>query len=123
MLWAKDVHLSLDSHICLWRKIMKHVQPKPLACGRDSSYGRLLRRLDQALDVARTRQWMAGQEDVPAELEVYGLSKQDVQLLKQILSAMQRDGMPLYISNLGRVAAPPSVLAARDCAQHQSSQY
>lgn len=102
---------------------MKHVQPEPLDCGRDSSYGRLLRRLDQALDVARTRQWMAGQEDVPAELEVYGLSKQDVQLLKQILTAMQRDGMPLYISNLGRADAPPSVFATRDCAQHQRSQY
>ncbi|WP_090273429.1 hypothetical protein [Halopseudomonas litoralis] len=102
---------------------MKHVQPEPLASGRDSSYGRLLRRLDQALDVARTRQWMAGREDVPAELEVCGLSKQDMQLLKQILGAMQRDGMPLGVTSLGRAAAPPSVFAARDCTQHQRSQY
>ncbi|MEJ6656567.1 MAG: hypothetical protein QNL70_11245 [Pseudomonas sp.] len=100
---------------------MKHVQPEPLACGRDSSYGRLLRRLDQALDVAHTRQWMSGRQDVPAELEVYGLSKQDMQLLQRILGVMH--DRHTDTRNLGRAAASPSVLAALDCAQHQRSQY
>ena len=82
---------------------MKHVQPVLPAGSHDSPYGRLLRRLDQALDVARTRQWMAGQPpSVPTELEVYGLTKQDMRLLRQILGTMKLD----------RVAASPSVLAA-----------
>ena len=113
---------------------MKQVEPEPLACTRDSSYGRLLRRLDQALDVARTRQWMAGRQDVPAELEVYGLSRQDVQLLQQILGTMHLkkgrrlddmylDSLYLNARRCGRTAASPSVLAARDCAQQQRSQY
>lgn len=89
---------------------MKPLEPEPVSCSRDSSYGRLLRRLDQALDVARTRQWMAGQPSVPAELEVYGLSEQDLRLLKRILSTM----------NHRRAAASPSVLAACDCTQQQS---
>ncbi|HIZ52140.1 MAG TPA: hypothetical protein IAA18_13795 [Candidatus Pseudomonas excrementavium] len=89
---------------------MKHVQPVLSAGSHDSSYGRLLRRLDQALDVARTRQWMTGEHSVPTELEVYGLTKQDMQLLRRILGTMKLD----------RVAASPSVLAAcEDAAQEQ----
>ena len=48
---------------------------------RDSSYGRLLRRLDQAMDVARTRHWMAGRAPPVLELELSGLSAEDQQLL------------------------------------------
>ncbi|MCO5788786.1 MULTISPECIES: hypothetical protein [Halopseudomonas] len=91
---------------------MKHVQREIPAGSHDSSYGRLLRRLDQALDVARTRQWMAGQPCVPTELEVYGLTQQDMQLLRQILGTMQLD----------RLAASPSVLAASEHA-HQESRH
>lgn len=58
----------------------------------DSSYGRLLRRLDQAMDVARTRTWLAGNTSVPQELEVSGLSPQDARLLRDILSTMELDG-------------------------------
>ena len=89
--------------------IMKHVQPELLAGSHDSSYGRLLRRLDQALDVARTRQWLAGQPSAPAELEVYGLSKQDMELLRQILRTMA----------LEPAAASLSVLAAYEDAAQQ----
>lgn len=89
---------------------MKPLEPEVMNCSRDSSYGRLLRRLDQALDLARTRQWMAGQHTGPSELEVYGLSEQDLQVLKQILNTM----------NHRRAAASPSVLAASDHAQQQN---
>lgn len=48
-------------------------------------YDRLLRRLDQALDIAHTRQWLLGQSQLPAELEVQGLSRADLCLLQQVL--------------------------------------
>lgn len=61
----------------------------------DSSYGRLLRRLDQAMDVARTRTWLAGSSNTPQDLEVCGLSPQDAQLLRDILRAMELDRSPV----------------------------
>lgn len=60
----------------------------------DSGYGRLLRRLDQALDMAHTRQWMGGETE-PLELELKGLSKADLLLLQQILCALaERTPLP-----------------------------
>lgn len=56
---------------------------------RDSSYGRLLRRLDQAMDVARTRHWMAGRAPPVLELELSGLSAEDQQLLWRIIQELQ----------------------------------
>ena len=71
---------------------MKTPEPEPLMCwGRDSSYGRLLRRLDQALDMARTRQWMTGQAAGPTELELSGLTPEDVRLLRRILNTLDVD--------------------------------
>lgn len=81
---------------------MKSLGSVPLCYSRDSSYGRLLRKLDQAMDVACTRQWMAGQRSAPDELEIQGLSDKDLQLLKQILQSMNTD----------QAAASWSVLAA-----------
>jgi len=70
-------------------------RPEPLLCwGRDSSYGRLLRRIDQALDVARTRQWLAGQTPSLTELELSGLSQEDLQMLWRIIDTLA-DGPPL----------------------------
>ena len=60
----------------------------------DSGYGRLLRRLDQALDMAHTRQWMGGEAE-PPELELKGLSEADLLLLQQILCALaERTPLP-----------------------------
>lgn len=56
---------------------------------RDSSYGRLLRRLDQAMDVARTREWMAGRAPTVTELELSGLSAEDQELLWRIIKELQ----------------------------------
>lgn len=56
---------------------------------RDSSYGRLLRRVDQAMDMARTREWMAGRAPLMAELELSGLSVEDQQLLWRIIDSLQ----------------------------------
>lgn len=86
---------------------MKSLDSALLRNSRDSSYGRLLRRLNQAMDVASTRQWMTGQTSAPGELEIQGLSEADLQLLNQILHSM----------NLHRAAASPSVIAALDSAQ------
>ncbi|MEL0167756.1 MAG: hypothetical protein VW877_06455 [Pseudomonadaceae bacterium] len=52
---------------------------------QDSAYGRLLRRLDQALDMAHTRQWLSGYPELPADLELQGLSPEEMALLQQIL--------------------------------------
>jgi len=53
---------------------------------RDCAYGRILRRLDQALDMAYTRQWLADyQGGGVTELELQGLSQEDLALLWQIL--------------------------------------
>ncbi|WP_304640404.1 hypothetical protein [Pseudomonas sp.] len=74
---------------------MKTPEPEPLLCwGRDSSYGRLLRRIDQALDVARTRQWLAGQAPGLTELELSGLSQEDLHMLWRIIDTLA-DGPPL----------------------------
>ncbi|SDR85192.1 hypothetical protein SAMN05216421_0447 [Halopseudomonas xinjiangensis] len=71
---------------------MKTPEPEPLMCwNRDSSYGRLLRRLDQALDVARTRQWLTGQASGLTELELSGLSPEDANLLRRILNTLDVD--------------------------------
>jgi hypothetical protein len=56
---------------------------------RDSSYGRLLRRLDQAMDVACTRQWMEGIPPALTELELSGLTQEDQRLLWRILEALE----------------------------------
>lgn len=85
---------------------MKSLDSAPLRYSRDTSYGRLLRRLNQAMDVASTRQWMTGQQ-VQGELEVQGLTAADVQLLTQILHSM----------NLDRAAASPTIVSARNGAQ------
>lgn len=56
---------------------------------QDCSYSRILRRLDQALDVAHTRQWLAGYSgDCVAELELRGLSQEDLKVLWQILLSL-----------------------------------
>lgn len=86
---------------------MKSLDSAPLRYSRDTSYGRLLRRLNQAMDVASTRQWMTGQQQVQGELEVQGLTAADVQLLTQILHSM----------NLDRAAASPTIVSARNGAQ------
>ena len=90
---------------------MKPLDSTSLRCSRDSSYGRLLRRLDQAMDVASTRQWMNGQPIESVDLEIQGLSDADLQLLRQILHSM----------NLDQVAASPSVVPAHQHAQQQGN--
>ncbi|MFO7704151.1 MAG: hypothetical protein R6V43_03295 [Halopseudomonas sp.] len=68
---------------------MKGITPEtPSGWPQDSSYGRLLRRVDQAMDVARTREWMAGRPLLVAELELSGLSVEDQQLLWRIIDAL-----------------------------------
>ena len=90
---------------------MKAPEPEPLACrNRDSSYDRLLRRLDQALDMARTRQWLDGQPPGLTELEVSGLSPEDLRLLWRILDTMAEQRAASYRS---------SALAAHDTQQQQ----
>ena len=89
---------------------MKPLDSTPPRCSRASSYGRLLRRLDQAMDVASTRQWMAGRPSGPGELEIQGLNDRDLRVLMQILHSM----------NLGQVAASPSVVSALQQTPHQS---
>ena len=75
---------------------MKTPEPEPLSSwNRDSSYGRLLRRLDQAMDMARTRQWLNGQKPGLTELELSGLSKEDVRLLWRILDTLEAGQQPL----------------------------
>lgn len=81
---------------------MKSVQSAALRGDRDSSYDRLLRRLDQAMDLACTRQWLSGQPSAPGELEIQGLSESDLRLLDQILRSMK----------LNRVSASPSIISA-----------
>ena len=89
---------------------MKPLDSTPLRCSRASSYGRLLRRLDQAMDVASTRQWMAGRPSGPGELEIQGLNDRDLRVLMQILHSM----------NFDLAAASPSIVSALDEAQQQS---
>lgn len=81
---------------------MRSLDSAPLCNSGDTSYGRLLRRLNQAMDVACTRQWMTGQPSVPGELEIQGLTDADLQLLNQILHSM----------NLDRATASPAVISA-----------
>jgi hypothetical protein len=78
---------------------MKIPEPEPLfCCGRDSTYGRLLRRIDQALDVARTRQWMTGQAPALTELELSGLSEQDARILWRIIDTLDNEPcLPRYL--------------------------
>lgn len=65
---------------------MKSAEPPLLeALQPQQGYDRLLRRLDQALDMARTRQWLEGFNQLPVELELQGLSADDVHLLQQVL--------------------------------------
>lgn len=69
---------------------MKGVMPDLLEDrARDSSYGRLLRRLDQAMDMARTREWLSGQGPSMTELELSGLSSEDRMLLWRIIDELQ----------------------------------
>ncbi len=88
---------------------MKPVDSAPLRYSGDSSYARLLRRLDQAMDVACTRQWINGQPSAPGELEIQGLNDRDLQVLKQILSNM----------NFDLTAASPSVISTFNHTQQQ----
>ena len=67
---------------------------------RDSSYGRLLRRLDQAMDMARTREWMAGRAPTVTELELSGLSVEDQQLLWRIIEELQDSANSVFIPTL-----------------------
>jgi hypothetical protein len=55
---------------------------------QDSAYGQLLRRLDQALDMAHTRQWLNNSPESPRDLELRGLSPEEMALLLQILVAI-----------------------------------
>lgn len=73
---------------------MKGTVPESQDRSRDSSYGRLLRRLDQAMDMAYTRQWMEGSPPVLTELELSGLTPEDQRLLWRILQALGNN-MPL----------------------------
>lgn len=93
---------------------MKTTEPEPLSCwNRDSSYGRLLRRLDQAMDMARTRQWLNGQPPGLTELELGGLSKEDVKLLWRILDTLEtRQPLPNYLER------PTSEQAQQQTAHH-----
>ncbi|WP_373185046.1 hypothetical protein [Halopseudomonas sp.] len=68
---------------------MKGTVPESQDRSRDSSYGRLLRRLDQAMDMAYTRQWMDGTPPVLTELELSGLTQDDQRLLWRILQALE----------------------------------
>lgn len=68
---------------------MKGTVPESHDRSRDSSYGRLLRRLDQAMDMARTRQWMEGNPPALTELELNGLTQEDQRLLWRILQALE----------------------------------
>lgn len=81
---------------------MKSLDSTTLRSSRDSSYARLLRRLDQAMDVACTRQWLTGQTALSGELEIEGLSNADRELLDQILRSMNRDqgASPAIVSAL-----------------------
>ncbi|MFA5678104.1 MAG: hypothetical protein WC953_06800 [Pseudomonas sp.] len=81
---------------------MKSLDSAALCNSRDTSYGRLLGRLNQAMDVASTRQWMTGQLSAPGELKIQGLSNADLLLLNQILHSMNLDG----------AAASPTVVSA-----------
>lgn len=92
---------------------MKSVQSAALRGDRDSSYGRLLRRLDQAMDLACTRQWLSGQPSAPGELEIQGLSPADLRLLDRILLSMK----------LNRVSASPSIISALHEAQQQNHRH
>ncbi|MBL4832954.1 MAG: hypothetical protein JKY26_03180 [Pseudomonas sp.] len=67
---------------------MKGTVPESQERSRDSSYGRLLRRLDQAMDMAHTRQWMEGSPPALTELELSGLTPEDQRLLWRILQAL-----------------------------------
>ncbi|MFN3581948.1 MAG: hypothetical protein ACK4VV_15915 [Pseudomonas sp.] len=67
---------------------------------RDSSYGRLLRHLDQAMDMARTREWLSGEPLAQAMLELNGLSPDDQRLLWRIIEELPLS-LPL------RIAPPP----------------
>ena len=73
---------------------MKGTVPESQDRSRDSSYGRLLRRLDQAMDMAHTRQWMEGSPPALTELELSGLTPEDQRLLWRILQALGNT-MPL----------------------------
>ncbi|WP_152486777.1 hypothetical protein [Halopseudomonas pelagia] len=90
---------------------MKGSSPAPLSdWPRDSSYGRLLRRLDQAMDMARTREWMAGRAPPVTELELSGLSAEDQQLLWRIIEEIQ------VSATSGRLSITPT--AYDTCQQH-----
>jgi hypothetical protein len=68
---------------------MSGTVPESQERSRDSSYGRLLRHLDQAMDVACTRQWMDGIPPALTELELSGLTQEDQRLLWRILQALE----------------------------------
>ncbi|TVP91606.1 MAG: hypothetical protein EA348_03695 [Pseudomonadaceae bacterium] len=75
---------------------MKSAEPPLLDIQHaNQGYDRLLRRLDQALDMARTRQWLEGLTYPPLELELQGLSADDLLLLRQVLLCLgQRSSLP-----------------------------
>ncbi len=92
---------------------MKSAEPPLLGIQRpQQGYDRLLRRLDQALDIARTRQWLDGFSHPPMELELQGLSADDLLLLQQVL---------LRLGQTSSQAAPQyqteQNYAADDCSQ------
>lgn len=87
---------------------MKGTVPESQDRSRDSSYGRLLRRLDQAMDMAYTRQWMEGSSSALTELELSGLTPDDQRLLWRILQALETTmslpGSGTAISSAGSIA-------------------
>lgn len=69
---------------------------------QDSAYSKLLRRLDQALDMAHTRQWLSGYPELPTDLELQGLSPEEMALLQQILVTISlRTPLPGLVSPPG----------------------
>lgn len=87
---------------------MKGTVPESQDRSRDSSYGRLLRRLDQAMDMARTRQWMEGTPPALTELELNGLTQEDQRLLWRILQALETT---VLLTGSGSGASPAGSLA------------
>lgn len=97
---------------------MKGTVPESQDRSRDSSYGRLLRRLDQAMDMAHTRQWMEGSPPALTELELSGLTPEDQRLLWRILQALGNT-MPLP----GSAPVGPLTSAAHYHAGYETGQH
>ena len=95
---ATGVYAVDESMQSCWRTLMQLPHSTSLyRREQDSSYGRLLRRLDRALDMARTREWLAGQTGTLTELELDGLSADDLQLLWRILQTLDDGSFSLSL--------------------------